>query len=284
VNRRPLSTRTAAAYEHDWAHFVAWCRSRGVRSLPTEPSTVVAYLDDLTRTRRVSTAQRRLAAIRHAHLDAGHANVTAAAEVQAAVTQAKWRHRELLSTTQPITVEDLRAMSLALPTTMTGLRDRALLLVGYGAALAPRELVRLSTQAVTSRPVALRVALGRGPVFVPAGSAPELCAVDAWRRWRRVAPAGEGPAFVPIDRHGRPGSVALGEKAIGRIVRRAAGRAGLDPDRFSGLSLRRGMVAAATAHGVDEAGIASQTGHRSPRLVRRYMKPEGTVTAPVAAR
>jgi hypothetical protein len=54
-------------------------------------------------------------------------------------------------------------------------------------------------------------------------------------------------------------------------VRRAAAAAGLDPVRYRGLSLRRGMVTVATAHGVSDARIMEHTGHRSRRLVQRYM-------------
>ena len=53
--------------------------------------------------------------------------------------------------------------------------------------------------------------------------------------------------------------------------RRAAAGAALDPTRYRGLSLRRGTVAAATEHGASDAGIMAHTGHRSRRLVRRYM-------------
>jgi hypothetical protein len=95
--------------------------------------------------------------------------------------------------------------------------------------------------------------------------------VQAWTRWRDTAGLGDGPAFRPVDRHGRVGGARLGPKAVTRVVRRAATRAGLDPARYRGLSLRRGMVTAATEHGVSDARIMAQTGHRSRRLVRRYM-------------
>jgi hypothetical protein len=60
-------------------------------------------------------------------------------------------------------------------------------------------------------------------------------------------------------------------RGVTRIVQRAAERAGLDGVCYSGRSLRRGMVLAATEHGVSERRIMEHTGHRSRRLVRRYM-------------
>src|SRR5690606_5437249 len=142
--------------------------------------------------------------------------------------------------TTPITVDELRTISRALPPTVRGTRDRALLLVGYGAALRPGELVRLAGCDLTVGRAGLAVRTERGVLRVPHGSAPELCSVTAWGEWARVAAVGDGPAFRAVTRGGAIGSASLGEKAVGRIVRRAAEGAGLDASRFSGLSLRRG--------------------------------------------
>ena len=108
-------------------------------------------------------------------------------------------------------------------------------------------------------------------MLVPYGSADELSAVTAWMRWVARTGIVDGPAFRAVDRHGQLGGSALGEKAVGRIIRRAALAAGLDPTRYTGLSLRRGMIATAAAHSVSREAIMRQTGHRSERLVRRYL-------------
>lgn len=266
------SPRTSRAYSADWADFQRWCRQRHEASLPARPDTVAAYVDELTRTRRVTTAQRRLAAIRAEHLDAGHSPPTADPVVSAAITRAHWRQRADVSMTTPLHVRELRAMSRALSDSILGARDRALLLVGYGAALRPGELVQLQVGDVTLIPTGLRVRVSRGRVVVPFGSAPELCAVRAWKQWRADAHIHDGPAFRAVDRHGRIGTVPLGEKAVTRVIRRAAVAAGIPDAQYTGLSLRRGTVQAAAAHGTSDRAIMAQTGHRSRRLVRRYVE------------
>jgi integrase len=267
VQRAPATER---AYRADWAAFETWCADRAVTSRPAPPDAVARHLDDVGRRQSVATVRRRLAAVRAAHVDAGWASPTEAAEVRAAVARAEWHQRGRTTPTTPLTIDDLRQMSHALPDTRTGHRDRALLLLGYGAGLRPGEIADLDAAAVRVVAAGLRVDVARGPVLVPYGSAPELCAVSAWTRWRAGAGLGDGPAFRAIDRHGHVGA-RLGPKAITRLVRRAAGVAGLDPARYRGLSLRRGMVAAATERGVSDARIMAHTGHRSRRLVRRYM-------------
>ena len=266
-----LAARTREAYRSDWADFVRWCASAGLEPLPAEPTTVVTYVDDLATTRRVATVKRRLAAIRAAHLQASLPPPTDTPTVTAAMAQARWRQRDVVGTTTPITVAELRAMSRALPATVGGTRDRAAILVGYGAALRPSELVRLTMDDIAVGRAGLRIDTPRGAIHVPFGSARELCAVTALDEWIRRAGLRGGPVLRAVDRLERVGTAALSEKAIGRIVRRAANGAGLAPHRFTGLSLRRGMVAAAVANGTSQTTIMRQTGHRSERLVRDYI-------------
>ena len=65
----------------------------------------------------------------------------------------------------------------------------------------------------------------------------------------------------------------LSDRAVTTIVQRAATRAGLPrPERFTGRSLRLGMILAAAAVGTPDEGIMAHTGHRSKRLVRDYRR------------
>jgi integrase len=266
---------TTHAYGADWREFYAWCTARGARSLPASDSTVAAYVEELITRRRLATVRRRVAALRARHVDAGHQSPTSAPSVRAALARAEWRGRGDRRGTAPLGVEELRAVSAATPSTLTGKRDRALVLVGYGAGLSPGELARLERDEVRIVPAGLRVVARGGPVIVPPGSAPELCAVQAWKEWRAAVGTQHGAAFRPIDRHGRIADDGLSVRGVTRIVQRAVARAGYDGARYSGRSLRRGMVLAATEHGASERGIMAQTGHRSRRLVRRYMTESG---------
>ncbi len=265
------ATATLRAYRSDWAAFTTWCAAARVTPRPAAASAVARYVDDLADHRTVATVRRRLAAVRAEHVDHGQPSPTDAAAVRLAVARAEWRQRDRAKTATPVSVAELRAMSRALPATLAGLRDRAVLLLGYGAGLRPGELVRLDVAHVRRVPAGLRVDVGRRPVVVPFGSAAELCAVDAWTQWRHGASLRSGPAFRAVDRHEHVGTARLSVKAITRIVRRAADRAALDPARFRGSSLRRGTVVAATERGASDAGIMAHTRHRSRRLVRRYM-------------
>ena len=260
---------TVRAYRADWADFVAWAGADATP--PVAPATVAAYVADLGRTRRPATVHRRLAAIADAHRRAGHPSPTNAVEVRVAAARIDRDQRDRVRPTEPLTVPDLRRILRALPPTRAGGRDRALLLVGLGAALRPSELVGLDVADVTSTRNGLRIATDRRVVTIPPGSAPDLCAVRAWRAWRPLNP---GPAFRAVSASDRVLHRRLDPKSVTFVVKRAAAAAGLDSDRVAARSLRRGMVAAAAARGVGEDGVMHQTGHRSRRLVRSYLRGE----------
>ncbi len=268
-----LAPRTERAYGYDWAHFAAWCAAARRRALPATTATVARYVDEVAAARRPSTVRRRLAGIAARHRDAGFPSPTGAPAVRHAMARAAWRGRADRVPTRPLTPDAASAMVAALPPTAAGARDAALVLVGYGAALRCSELVGLDVADVRAGPGGLAVTTARGVVHVPRGSRPTLCAVTAWARWLEARGPAPGPAFHPIDRHGRVGGRRLSDDAITDIVRRAARVAGLaSPERWTSRSLRLGMMVTAGAHGASERRIMRQTGHRDRRFVHEALE------------
>jgi site-specific recombinase XerD len=266
------SANTLRAYRSDWADFVQWCVAEDEPALPASVDAVADYMAELGASKKASTIERRLAAISEAHREVGLPSPTDDDSIRIAVTRLRWHQRKSATKTVPLAVRELQAMLRRLPADLVGARDRALLLIGYGAGLRPSELVALDVSDLVVTDAGLSVDLMRGRVVIPYGSSDELCAVRAWDEWVSAAGLANGPALRAVDRHGRLGVARLGEKSVTRIVRRAAERAGLDEQRYSALSLRLGMVNAATEVGAPDRGIMTQTGHRSRRLVRRYMR------------
>ncbi len=60
---------------------------------------------------------------------------------------------------------------------------------------------------------------------------------------------------------------------MARIIKKRAAGVGLDPARFSGHSLRAGLVTSAAAAGVPEWAIRRLTGHKSEAMLHRYVRP-----------
>jgi len=202
-----VSTNTERAYAADLRDFAAWCADHGCSTCPAPPAEVASFLRDRAETLAPTTVARRLAAVVAAHRAAGEPSPRDHPEVRRALASIEWRYRARRRPTRPLDAESLARLSLCLPATVTGARDRALMLIGYGAALRRTELVALDvTDVVVTTGGALRIALARGGVVIPPGSRPHLCVVRAWHAWTAAAGIDDGPAFRPIDRHDHVGT------------------------------------------------------------------------------
>ena len=274
---------TKKAYAGDWERFTAWCQENRAVELPARPTVIGAYVAHLAQIgRKAATIERALVSISQAHKLAG---ITPSPTSSAAVQETLKGVRRSLGVAQrqvsPLVVEHLRRLVTELPSSLIGLRDRAVLLVGFASALRRSELVSLAVADIEDVPEGLVLMVRRSKtdqegvgrrVGIPFGAQPETCPVRALRAWLEAAAISEGPLFRAVDRHGRVGTKALSDKAVAEVVKRATTRAGYDAKAFSGHSLRAGFVTAAAAAGKSERAIMNQTGHRSERMVRRYIR------------
>lgn len=279
---RAKADNTLKAYRTDWADFTTWCEARGMKAMPAEASTVALYLTALIRAGRShSTLQRRISAISQAHQAARQENPTRSADVKVLMAGIRRTHGTAQVGKAPAVIEDVRLMVRALPSSLLGDRDRALLLVGFAGAFRRSELVGLDVADVNLTRDGAIVTLRRSKtdqegqgrkVGIPYGSRPDTCPVRALERWLEVSGLSEGPLFRPITRHGHMQPERLSDKAVALVVKRYAEAAGLDPAKYAGHSLRAGLATSAAAAGASERAIMAQTGHRSVNMVRRYIR------------
>ena len=276
------SSSTRRAYAGDFAAFQAWADSHGLVALPASPATVGVYLGVLASAgRKVATIDRALAGIMNAHNQAGHrldGRHPAIRDVRSGI-------RRTLgvapSKKAPVEDEELRAMLATLEEGTAGLRDRALLVLGWTGAFRRSELVALTVADVAFDRNGLVATVRRsktdqeGQGFekgLPYSGDPSFCPVRTLRAWLEVAGITEGPIFRAVDQHGHVSARALSDRSVARIVQRAATAAGLDASRFAGHSLRAGFATTAARKGKSLDAIMKQTGHRSERVARGYIR------------
>ena len=109
-------------------------------------------------------------------------------------------------------------------------------------------------------------------VAIPHGRDRHTCPVAALDEWLTAAAIVDGAVFRSVNRHGTVGPQRLSAQSVSLVIKRAAERAGFDPTRISGHSLRAGFATSAAANGASESSIANQTGHRSMEVLRRYVR------------
>ncbi|MGR9202203.1 site-specific integrase [Rhizobium leguminosarum] len=294
------STNTRRAYASDWKHFAAWCRRQNVSPLPPDPQVVGLYITACAsgtaergmKANSVSTIERRLSAIgwncsqRGTPLDRKN---RAIATVMAGIRNT---HASPPRQKEAVMPEDLIAMLETLDRgSLRGIRDRAMLLIGFAGGLRRSEIVGLDLgrdQTEDGRGwieildkgmlVTLRGKTGWREVEVGRGSSHATCPVVAAESWIKFARLAHGPLFRRVAGHGKAvGSDRLNDKEVARLVKRAAIAAGVRGDlseieralKFSGHSLRAGLASSAE---VDERYVQKQLGHASAEMTRRYQR------------
>jgi integrase len=270
---------TERAYENDWRDFCAFAHLIGRRPHPAEPETVALYVTDLARRGRApATIARRLVSIAVYHRADGHASPTEHGVVRAVVGGLR---RQLGVAQQQKTapeIDPLRVVLARIPGDVRGVRDRALLLIGWAAALRRSELAALVASDLQFEPDGLIIQVRRSKtdqeaagevVAVPFGAQAETCPGRAVREWLAVA-GDDGAVFRRIDRHGNIGS-NLTATAIASIIRARASIAGITGN-FAGHSLRAGFATTAAHAGRSETAIMRHGRWKSVQVARRYIR------------
>jgi site-specific recombinase XerD len=270
---------TRKAYGTDFRLFEAWCATRSVAALPAAPETVAAYLAANAGTSKASTLGRRIAAIRYAHKLAAHPLPTDAEGVKATMRGIRRTHGSARVRKAPALAGKVIGMVATAPDKLAGLRDRALLLIGFGGALRRSELVALDVADIQETETGLLVTIRgsktdqeREGATIAIARGDVACPAKALREWLEAAGIESGPIFRPIDKAGTVRASRLTDRSVANIVKAYAGRAGFDASTFSGHSLRAGFLTSAAGKGASIFKMMDVSRHKSVDTLRGYVR------------
>lgn len=260
----PESARnTRKAYAADWAHYARWCRMQGEAPLPPTPDQIARYLTWLAAPDRplsLATIERRLSGLvwnfaqRGITLDRGEPTVAATlTEIRRALDRPPARKATIRE-------DEIRAMVGTLPYDLRGMRDRAILLIGFCGGLRRSQIVGLDlgrsdsadtrgSVEVTPDAVLLRLTGATGPrkVEIPRQASKATCPVDTLERWLSFSQITSGPVFRRTTRDGkRVVQGRLNDRHVARLIKKTVLTSGIRADLpeaerlalFSGQSLR----------------------------------------------
>jgi site-specific recombinase XerD len=220
-----------------------------------------------------------VAAIRYAHKLAGHETPTDSEAVKATVRGIRRTTGTAKTCKAPVTADKMRAIAAEASNELIGLRDRALLLLGFAGAFRRSELVALNVSDLTECEGRMRINIARSKTDqegkgVTIGVAPGTvaCPVKAIKAWIAAANINEGPLFRPVAKGNRIIDARLSAKSVADIVKRYAERIGLDPKAFSGHSLRAGFLTSAAAKGASVFKMMDVSRHKSVDTLRGYVR------------
>lgn len=294
---------TNKAYAADWKHFARWCRLKGTDPLPPSPEMIGLYLSDLaaptgpspsqsaSRPLSVSSIDRRLSGLAWNYAQRGYSLDRKDRHIATVLAGIKRKHARPPLQKEAILPEDILAMVGTLPFDLRGLRDRAILLLGFAGGLRRSEIVSLDVGKDDTPDsggwievleggaiLTLNAKTGWREVEIGRGSNEQSCPVHALKQWLHFAKIDFGPIFVRTSRNGTKALDArLNDKHVARLIKSTVQKSGIRTDLpekerlalFSGHSLRAGLASSAE---VDERYVQKQLGHASAEMTRRYQR------------
>jgi site-specific recombinase XerD len=278
--RAAKSRATRRAYRSDFEIFRSWCEGKRLSPLPASAEAVAAFLAfDVRNGTKSTTLSRRLAAIRYAHMLAGHPSPTTSEAVKATLHGIKHTFRHSPARKAPATSDRVAKMVALTADNARGLRDRALLLLSFAGAFRRSELVALNLEDLEFCEHGLRVTIRKSKtdqegdgatIAIARGSL--ACPVEAVRNWAEMARITHGPIFRPVSKKGRVLNRRLSDRAVADLVKAYARRIGLRAGDFSAHSLRAGFLTSAAQRGASIFKMMDVSRHRSIETLRGYVR------------
>jgi integrase len=292
--RLAKADNTRIAYRAAVRAWCAWCDQRGLSPLPACGADVATFLAaERQNGLAPNTIDLRRAAVRYLHRAAGCAVPTddvCVAETVAGIRRDAAAKGQMPAKKAAATASIIRQFLAPIPDNPRGLRDKALILVGFAGALRRSELaaIRVEQLEQTERGLRLTIARTKGSqstavtIPLPYGQT-ELCPVRALARWREVSGITAGPVFRRIwlpkqsaaDTPPAPpriGTQAISAFAIAAMIQERAAAAGFAGDHFGGHSLKRGALTTGMERGVHPADLKRLGRHKSFNVLGEYLE------------
>jgi len=271
-----LRPNTLRAYKAALKSYAAFCRMTA--GDPTSPMTLLRYLqymaDRPEKPAKYATLSLHAAAIRQAF-----------PETNTEVVR-KWLSAfAKQAATEPTRKAALNGRVLHLirwDSGVKGLRDRALILLGFFGAMRRSELVGLNIKDVEFTPKGLYLKIRRAKtakggevqtIGIHYGKNPAICPVRALQAYLAVRKKLGGEALFTRMRHNTLTKTRLTAQSVALIVKDYADRLGLDPKAFSAHSLRAGCITTAAELGAPDWQIQRHSRHKSLKVLHTYIRP-----------
>ncbi|MDC0151254.1 tyrosine-type recombinase/integrase [Candidatus Pelagibacter sp.] len=280
------ANNTIRAYKSDFNDFGLFCAKNGFKSLPSEPKIVSLYLTHLsTKDAKMSTLKRRLVSIGVIHRLKGHYLDTKHPSIIENIMGIKRRKGSIQKGKKPLLINDLKEIIKVIDEQekepIKKLRDRSIILIGFSGGFRRNEIVSLDYDDLDFVTEGLKINLkrsktdqyGEGSVKgLPYFDNSKYCPVVTIKNWIETSKINSGPLFRRFTKGPNLSKNRLTDQSVALIIKNYLQLAGIDSKNYSGHSLRSGFATTAAESGAEERTIMAMTGHKSPEMVRRYIK------------
>ena len=261
---------TLRAYQSDFRDFSMFCERNGFTSLPSQPKIIALYITHLSKSSKFSTLKRRIASISVLHKLKGHYLDTKHPIIMENLLGIKRTLGSRQKAKKPILINDLKLIIKVI--NQYKIRDKALILIGFAGGFRRSELVNIYYDDIEFVDEGVKILIkrsktdqsGEGAIkAIPYFDNKEFCPVIALTNFLNYK-------FKNKKKEGKIFDIS--DKSVALIIKRYVEKAGLDPSKYAGHSLRSGFATTAAEFGAEERNIMAMTGHKTTQMVRRYIQ------------
>jgi len=280
------ANNTVRAYKSDFNDFSLFCVQNGFKSLPSEPKIVSLYLTHLsTKDIKMSTLKRRLVSIGVIHKLKGYYLDTKHPSIIENIMGIKRRKGSVQKGKKPLLINYLKQIINVIDEDKNDeiktIRDRSIILIGFSGGFRRNEIVSLDYDDLDFVPEGLKITLKRSKTDqfgegtlkgLPYFESSQYCPVLSLKKWIKISNINSGPLFRRFSKGSKLTDIRLTDQTVALLIKKYLNLVGIDSKNYSGHSLRSGFATSAAESGAEERNIMAMTGHKSPEMVRRYIK------------
>lgn len=292
------SKKSLRVYEIAWRYYNDWVMENGYDPYNPPKSSyellLCLFISSVAKERKLKDASisTYIAGIRHFYEEKGINLDTSHREIRR-IRKGIKRH---LGTHQiqkmPLTTESICNIIDNLNSKhITGIRDKALILLGFTGAFRRSELVSIDIEHISFTQEGMTIFMpfsktdqekkGRY-IDIPFSKKESYCPIRSLKNWISDSGILTGPIFRRIYKSGTIGNKRLTDKSVALILKKHCETFGF-ADQISGHSLRSGHVTSAIKNGTPETWIMRQTGHTNINTLRKYERMQREFKANSAA-
>lgn len=278
---------TVEKYKNDLKLFSLWLRDHKLPDdLPLAPDVVKRWLEDLSQQGlKANTIKRRKAAIGFLHTinNLNEQNPVHHISLKGFIKRVqKFRSLQGLSNRpaqkDPLTADQIRKLyRCCSKKTLVGLRNRALLLVGFSTALRRSEVCNLQWSDIQFHDQTMTVIVrhsktdtySEGQSLTVSKGTKYHCPIRALQDWQQASGITTGFIFRPLNKLGT--NQPISGQCYATLIKSLCEKIGLDPARYSGHSTRRGMLVTASNQGANLHILKAHARHQNSQMTEHYI-------------
>ena len=285
--RASRAHNTSRAYKSDFKDFTFFCNKINTAAINPELKNISIYLTHLSKQNlKFSTIKRRLVSIVMANRMKGYHIDTKNPLIYENLKSIRRKIGSKQTGKKPLSIENLKKIVSAINKNQSininkKIRDKAIILIGFSGGFRRSELVALDYQDIEFVQEGMKITLNKSKTdqysegfikAIPYFANNDFCPVLALKNWFSCSSIKEHSIFRKISKSGKVLQTRLTDQSVALILKYHMVSAELEPQNYSGHSLRSGFATETAHSGADERSIMSMTGHKSTQMVRRYIK------------